>query len=622
MYLKQLYIQHNGPINRLRLNLPFSSDGNPLPCVLVGTNGSGKTHLLSIVADALFEAAAVHYHDVVANETGMNRPWFRVVGGTTTTIGAPGGCVLLEFQEGASTHVYIEKGGKLSPSQVSEHLPESLRSHAKWAEDGAVKSFSIDEKLSQHVFSQGAYVYFPSNRSEVPHWLNQNSLNREDPRENLDLNPRITKKLGKPIYVESGLAQLKQWLLSLLLDIKVDVMQFQTNSQAPNASQLAASLLAPALTNRPLWESINHILQTVFGDPSVSFEWTGRHSSGRIVVQRNGIPALYSLDGLSAGQATLLNIFGTLLRYGDRPGTSQLVPSEIIGICIIDEIDAHMHMDLQSRALPMLIQMFPKVQFMLSSHSPFFVLGMEKVFGPDGLAIVDMPSGTPIHAEIYKEFEHALDALKNTRAFNAAITESAGVPGKILVLLEGETDPKYMSTAAELLGRNGIQEKVEFQWVGAKDPKSGQGFHTGKDALNTTLTVLRAKPGLAKRRIVLLYDNDANKPDEDICDFIHVRSMPTNIKNTVIEAGIENLLPETAIIPEAFDKKTTKKKNGSSTVTTTLNKMKLCMQLCDSKRDVSDFKNFSTILDSIEVLAAMATDTEFNPTDAQLINTA
>lgn len=613
MYLKQLYIQHNGPINRIGLNLPFSPDGNPLPCVLVGTNGSGKTHLLSIVADALFEAAAAHYHDVVANGTGMNRPWFRVVGGTTTTMGASGGCVLLEFQEGTSTYVYTEKGGKLSPQQVTEHLPESLRPHAAWAEDGVVKNFKIDEKQSQRVFSQGAYAYFPSSRAEVPHWLNQDSLNTES----FNLEPKFSNRLGKPIYVESGFAQLKQWLLSLLLDTRMDVIPFEAGGKI---TALPIGNSAQALASRPLWECINQILQTVFGDQSVRFGVTGRHSSGRIVVHRNGFALLHSLDGLSAGQATLLNTFGTLLRYGDQPAASPMTPNEMTGICIIDEIDAHMHMDLQHRALPMLIKMFPRVQFIVSSHSPFFVLGMEKVFGPEGLSIIDMPSGTPIQAETYDEFGRALDALQNTRAFNASIAEAAGVPGKLLVLLEGETDPKYMSTAAELLGRTGIQEKVEFQWIGAKDPKSGQGFHSGKDALNLTLTVLRAKPDLAKRHIVLLYDNDANKIDEDFFELIHVRSMPTNKENKVIEAGIENLLAETAITPDAFDEKTTKKKNGSSTVTTTLNKMKLCTQLCDNKREAADFQNFAAILDSVEALVTLTTtDTALHPTDAQPI---
>jgi predicted ATP-dependent endonuclease of OLD family len=79
-----------------------------------------------------------------------------------------------------------------------------------------------------------------------------------------------------------------------------------------------------------------------------------------------------SLEGLSAGQSTLPAIFGSILSYGDQRGLSH---DQISGICLVDEIDAHMHVDLQHRALPALVKLFPKVQFIVSSHSPLFVLG-------------------------------------------------------------------------------------------------------------------------------------------------------------------------------------------------------------------------------------------------------
>ena len=84
-----------------------------------------------------------------------------------------------------------------------------------------------------------------------------------------------------------------------------------------------------------------------------------------------------SLDALSAGHSTLLGIFGTILRYADY-GSRAFTPAEISGICLVDEIDAHMHVDLQYRAVPSLLRLFPKIQFIVSSHSPLLVLGMER----------------------------------------------------------------------------------------------------------------------------------------------------------------------------------------------------------------------------------------------------
>ena len=88
--------------------------------------------------------------------------------------------------------------------------------------------------------------------------------------------------------------------------------------------------------------------------------------------------------------------------------------------------------------------------------------------------------------------------------------------------------------------------------------------------------------------------------------------MPKNIKNTIIEAGIENLFPEQVLSADMFDEKTSHKKNGTSTTTKSLNKMKLCSYLCECKRDVADFAEFSSVLDMIEAITAIGNDSAAN----------
>ena len=596
MYLRRLYVENNGPLRKLCLEFPFALEGAPRPAVLVGGNGSGKTNLLSIIADALFEAAAVHYTDVVPSASLGSRPWFRVSGASTITIGAQGSCAMLGFQQQETSYIYKEKGGILPAKDVLERLPEALRPHASWADEGSVKEFAIPDNESRKTFEQGAYLYFPSSRAETPHWLNRNSLRVDE----FDLAPRFTKELRKPIYVERGLQQLKQWILSILMEIRTDFVLTteQDGTIVPRAVNLQNSLV-----HRPMWTCLNRILQEILNDKTAHLVWTGRRSPGKVGFQslQGGVDVALALEGLSAGQATLLNMFGTLLWYGDRTIAGVSTPEQMEGICLIDEVDAHMHVDLQYRALPNLMRMFPGVQFIVSSHSPLFVLGMEKVFSANNVAVIEMPSGSFIQAEAYTEFGRALEAFQETNAFNQAMLDAAGVTGKLLVLLEGETDPMYLTTAAELLGRSSLLEKVEFAWVGAKHPKSGQGFHTGKDALNVTANVFRAKPELVKRPVVLLYDNDAKKAAEDQAN-LHIRSMPTNPKNTDVEEGIENLLPAHLLTAEMFDEKTAKKKNGGTVTTKILNKMKLCRHLCEAKRDPIDFDAFSEVLDMVEAI--------------------
>ena len=47
------------------------------------------------------------------------------------------------------------------------------------------------------------------------------------------------------------------------------------------------------------------------------------------------------------------------------------------GIVVIDEIETHMHIDLQKKVLPFLTRMFPAIQFIVSTHSPFVMSSVE-----------------------------------------------------------------------------------------------------------------------------------------------------------------------------------------------------------------------------------------------------
>jgi predicted ATP-binding protein involved in virulence len=42
-------------------------------------------------------------------------------------------------------------------------------------------------------------------------------------------------------------------------------------------------------------------------------------------------------------------------------------------IVLIDEIETHLHVELQKRVLPFLTRMFPDIQFIVATHSPFVI---------------------------------------------------------------------------------------------------------------------------------------------------------------------------------------------------------------------------------------------------------
>jgi hypothetical protein len=359
MYLKRAIIENSGPIKNLDLIPAFNDTGLPKPLILVGPNGGGKTNFLSLVTDALFEAAAAH-HDNVLPAQGASRSWFRFVGGRNLTVGASGGFSLLAFEDNGNTIVYKEKAGKLQNAELQQRLPQDLKNSVTWPEEGNYKEFSIDDERSRVIFSNGVYVCFPASRSEIPHWLNIES----QPVAQFDTSPNISKRLKTPIYVEKALEQFQQWLMSAMADSRAEIVLADNNG---NPQVNVTGNVHNSLASLSAIQVANLILRATVANDSAQFVWLGRKAAEKVGVAISGQLAFHNLNALSAGQSILLGIFGTLLRYGDLSTNGPaLAAQNIEGICLVDEIDAHIHIDLQSRVLPGLIKMFPKVQFILT----------------------------------------------------------------------------------------------------------------------------------------------------------------------------------------------------------------------------------------------------------------
>ena len=378
MYVKQIFVENSGPLRRIQLDLAFTNEHFPKPLVLVGANGGGKTNLLSLVTDALFEAAAVHYDNVLPSK-GMGRAWFRMVGGRTTTVGAAGGYTLIRFEHAGADIIYKEKAGTLDASNVISQVPAEIAQAVTWPTEGSIKEMGVSEEQSRTIFEEGVFAYFPSSRSEIPYWLNREAM----PETEFDVFTAFAKRLRKPLFVERSLHQLKQWLISVILEARAHIGFTLIPGSEPQLQ--VQSDISEALMSEALLAQCNLVLQRVLDDDQVRFVWLGRKSPDKLAVARGNELFLPNLDALSGGQSALLGMFGTLLRYGDQSKVGPALDlASIEGICIVDEIDSHIHVDLQHRILPSLIKLFPRVQFIISSHSPLFVLGMEKEFGAVG----------------------------------------------------------------------------------------------------------------------------------------------------------------------------------------------------------------------------------------------
>jgi hypothetical protein len=99
---------------------------------------------------------------------------------------------------------------------------------------------------------------------------------------------------------------------------------------------------------------------------------------------------LIRIEMISQGTQSLLGWVGILLQrlndfYSQVPGEVQIGPTsgpisllEQHALVLMDEIDAHMHPKWQQLIVHSLKQLFPNVQFIVTTHSPLIVAGMDR----------------------------------------------------------------------------------------------------------------------------------------------------------------------------------------------------------------------------------------------------
>jgi predicted ATP-binding protein involved in virulence len=82
----------------------------------------------------------------------------------------------------------------------------------------------------------------------------------------------------------------------------------------------------------------------------------------------------YTFQNLSSGFSSIMSIYADLIT---KVSLRSINPEDLTGIVIIDEIDAHLHVSLQKKILLFLMNSFPKIQFIVTTHSPFVVTSID-----------------------------------------------------------------------------------------------------------------------------------------------------------------------------------------------------------------------------------------------------
>lgn len=607
MYVKKIQIINYGPIGHLDITFPFDGE-NPKPVLLVGENGSGKSICLSHIVNGLLTAQGVVYPENSEVEQGRV---YKFIAPSYIKTGTEYYFGRVDFEENLYQQELqlkrlkkdfqkpIEFDGKdadkfKNASKLWNSMPVTESSFLK-------NSFNQEKEKSslKNIFSRRCVLYFPPDRFEEPAWLNEENLRAK--AEYMGLK-NLRGYTNRKIINNSPLHDNQNWLFEVLFDrCAFEVQPIPISYKIPDKNQKSHTkyLVDYAGMATTIYNNALNIVRSIFrADGNLRFG-IGERLDRRVLLMQGDKVLIPNIFQMSSGETSLLNLFLSILRDFDLSGTSFMNVEEVMGIAVVDEIDLHLHVIHQHKVLPQLMKMFPRVQFIVTTHSPLFVLGMEKIFGEDGFALHKLPEGEQINPEDFSEFENAYQSLTETEKFRDGIKVEIENAQKPVVFMDGKTDVKYLQKAAELLNQEAVLEKLQL--------KDGEGYGNLDKIWNFFKSKLSE---IIRHKVILLHDCD--KPRYESKGKVFKRNIPLQ-KSHPLEKGIENLFEKATLEkarihkPAFFDitdehKKSTRSEEETIPEKWEVNddeKNNLCNWLCE-KGTAEDFKHFQVIFNLLE----------------------
>lgn len=431
MRLKKAYFYNRAPFENFSID--FGKDNVIL---LSGINGSGKTTIISYIVDSFYELARNNFTNEF--EYKQNK-FYRISSDLFAKYPHADSFVYLRFVdingnnidyvdyrsnkfESSLYDTIIDLDNKIPASDIKKVLDNNRQVCKKWS--------ISDIKIISSIFSQNILTYFPAYRYETPSFLN-------DPyqfRLNFNTQMNYSGYLENPIEVTTDLPTIANWIMDVVLD------NYIYNEDST------------------IYSNINSIIDNIlFSKTGVKTRLgIGKRitGAGRIAIMDidHDIQLYPSIFNMSSGELALLCLFGELVKQSDKLRKSAKL---INGIVLVDEIDKHLHIKLQKEILPRLIDIFPNIQFIVSSHSPFFGLGLEeykkipfRMIDLDNNGIICPVRDNTQFEEVYtlivsqnEQFRERYNELKNTLEKDT----------KPILITEGKTDWKHLKAAIEAL---------------------------------------------------------------------------------------------------------------------------------------------------------------------------
>jgi predicted ATP-binding protein involved in virulence len=605
LYLEKAIFVNRAPFDKLELYF----NENEI-AVLSAVNGRGKTTILSHIVDAFYEMARPHFPGAFENK---ENKFYRLSSVLHNIDFANPSFVYLRFKNGEENIDYIDVRNSCTEVQYNEaitidnKIPFSQLQQEFNSQNYLKKiSSNFNADKAKELFSDNLLTYFPSYRYEQPGYLN-------DPYKvnlNFKKESEFTGYLRNQIEVTSDLPQLTNWIMDVILDnqylnIKPEDLtesfkniRFEEGMLKDNLPMLINAIIQiNILQKSEIQKNLNDIItKTLISKNYGNLRFgVGRRGMGSTRVQvvntESGKQVYPTIFNISAGESAILCLFGELLRQADN-NRNDIHLSEIIGIVLIDEADKHLHIKLQKEILPELFKLFPNIQFIVSSHSPFLSMGLAEKL-QERSKLIDIENGLsiqPLQDKLYQEvYEMMIDENKRYKKMYDSIISQIENEKELQIITEGNNS-EHISKAISVLD-NSLMDKIKII-TGSKDRSGDRQL---KNAYEIMVNATQSS------KFLFVWDCDSASIVDTVIEKSSFKKFcfQRNEQNSKAKKGIENLYPDTLFTDDVYDEKKTEIEYGGIKNEKIFNKNKF-LEKIRQENNVEVFNNFKLLIEKIK----------------------
>jgi len=260
------------------------------------------------------------------------------------------GRMIIEINQAG--RIFNEFKTNASPNEIPDEVLSAVR---KWKD-----RISWDFRKINPEFSNLAEVFF--NIRYGTFLIAYYAANRKT-------DVAIPKSPEKPnLKPEKDLIKSKQGeFVKFLVDLKIQEALARNENEITAANKIKVWFDNFELLLNEIFEGSNVTLNFNYKDYSFTINQDGRE---------------FGFNHLSDGYSAIIDIMADLILKMQNPDSlTRFYEKE--GIVLIDEIETHLHLELQRLILPMLTRVFPNIQFIVTTHSPFVLSSIKNAVAFD-----------------------------------------------------------------------------------------------------------------------------------------------------------------------------------------------------------------------------------------------